>query len=42
MPQSKNIIEVQVDAKSGKIVSTKIETPSDQASEAAADKKLKK
>lgn len=37
-PGTKNITELQVDAKSGKIVSTKIETPKDQAREAAADK----
>jgi uncharacterized membrane protein YkoI len=42
MPNSKNITEVQVDAKTGKIVSTKVETPKDQAKEAAADKKQKK
>jgi len=32
---SKNVTEVQVDAKSGKIVSVKTETPADQAKEAA-------
>jgi hypothetical protein len=37
-PGTRNITELQVDAKSGKIVSTKIETPKDQAEEAAADK----
>ena len=37
LPKSKNIAEVQVDAKTGKIVSNKIETPNDQAKEAAAD-----
>jgi hypothetical protein len=42
MPKSKNITEVQVDAKTGKIVSTEVETPKDQAKEAAADKKKKK
>jgi uncharacterized membrane protein YkoI len=42
MPKSKNIAEIQVDAKTGKIVSTKFETPRDQAKEAAADKKAKK
>jgi hypothetical protein len=36
---SKNITEVQVDAKTGKIVSTKIETPDKQQREAIADKK---
>lgn len=40
--KSKNITEVQVDAKTGKIVSTQVETPKDQAKEAAADKKEKK
>jgi uncharacterized membrane protein YkoI len=39
---TKNTTEVQVDAKTGKIVSTKVETPEDQAKEAAADKKEKK
>jgi len=42
MPKSKNITEVQVDAQTGKIVSTQVETPKDQAKEAAADKKEKK
>ncbi|MDQ6912283.1 MAG: PepSY domain-containing protein [Verrucomicrobiota bacterium] len=42
MPKSTNITEVQVDAKTGKIVSTQVETPKDQAKEAAADKKVKK
>ncbi len=37
-PGTKDITELQVDAKSGKIVSTKIETPNKQAEEAAADK----
>ena len=36
---SKNITEVQVDAKTGKIVSVQVETPKDQAKEAAADKR---
>jgi uncharacterized membrane protein YkoI len=35
----RDITEVQVDAKSGKIVSVKTETPKEQAQEAAADKK---
>ena len=39
MPKSKNITEIQVDAKTGKIASTQVETPKDQAAEAAADKK---
>ncbi|MEY2494661.1 MAG: hypothetical protein QOJ45_1153 [Verrucomicrobiota bacterium] len=38
---TKNITEVQVDAKTGKIVSVKVETPKDQAAEAAADAKKK-
>lgn len=42
MPKSKNITEVQVNAKTGKIVSTQVETPADQAKEAAADKKNSK
>jgi uncharacterized membrane protein YkoI len=36
---SKNITEVQVDAKTGKIVSTKIETPDTERKEAIAEKK---
>ena len=42
VPKSRNVTEVQVDAKSGEIVSTKIETPADQAREARADRKMKK
>jgi type II secretory pathway pseudopilin PulG len=42
LPKSKNITEVQVDAKTGKIVSTQIETPKDQANEPAADRKAEK
>jgi uncharacterized membrane protein YkoI len=38
-PHSKNITEVQVDANSGAIARTHVETPVDQAKEAAADKK---
>ena len=41
-PKSKSITEVQVDAKTGKIVSTQVETPEDQAKESAADKLEKK
>jgi hypothetical protein len=41
-PHSKNITEVQVDAKTGKIAAVEIETPKDQAKEKAADKKEKK
>lgn len=40
-PKSSNVIEVQVDAKKGQIVSTKVETPAEQAKEAKADKLLK-
>jgi hypothetical protein len=42
MPKSRNVTEVQVDAKTGKIVSTQIETPTDQAKEATSDEKAKK
>ena len=42
VPKSKNITEVQVNAKTGKIVSTKVETPEEQAKEAAVDKKNNK
>jgi uncharacterized membrane protein YkoI len=42
MPHSKNITEVQVDAKTGKIVAVEIETPKDQAKEEAVDKKKKR
>ena len=38
-PDTKNITEVQVDAKTGKIASVKIETLKDQATEAAAERK---
>jgi len=41
-PKSKNITEVQVDAKTGKIISTQVETPKAQAKEAEVDKKEKK
>jgi hypothetical protein len=37
-PGTKNITEVQVDAVTGKVVSTKLETQADQAKEAKADK----
>ena len=36
--KSKNITEIMVDAKTGRIVSNKVETPKDQKAEAAADK----
>src|SRR4030088_1215910 len=39
---SKNITEVQVDAKTGKIVSTKIETPDKERQEGIAEKKAGK
>lgn len=41
MPRSRNITEVHVDARSGKIASTRIETPADQAREARDDAKAK-
>jgi hypothetical protein len=42
MPRSKNITEVQVDAKTGKIVSVQVETPQDQAKEGVTDQKNKR
>jgi uncharacterized membrane protein YkoI len=36
---TRDITEILVDAKTGKIISTQTETPRDQAKEAAADKK---
>ena len=42
MPKSRDVTEVQVDAKTGNIVSTQIETPADQAKELTADQKAKK
>jgi len=41
-PHSKNITEVQVDAKTGKVAAGEIETPKNQAKEKAADKEEKK
>ncbi|MGI9088835.1 MAG: PepSY domain-containing protein [Chthoniobacterales bacterium] len=41
-PNSKDIAEVLVDAKTGKIVKMENENPKQQANEAAADKKAKK
>ncbi len=38
---TKNITEVQVDAKTGKIASLQVESPKDQASEVAAEKPKK-
>lgn len=40
-PGTKNVTEVWVDAKTGKIASLNVETPKDQAKEAAADKAKK-
>jgi uncharacterized membrane protein YkoI len=37
-PKSPNVVEVQVDARTGRIVSRKLESPADQAKEAKADK----
>jgi len=37
-PSTRDITEILVDAKTGKIISTQTETPRDQAKEAAADK----
>ena len=37
-PKTQNITGVQVDAKTGKIVSTRMETPSKQAKEAQSEK----
>jgi uncharacterized membrane protein YkoI len=37
-PKNQNITEVQVDAKTGKIVSTQVETPAMQAKEAQSEK----
>jgi hypothetical protein len=41
MPGSRNITEVWVDARTGEVVGTQIETPAEQAKEAAAEKKAK-
>ena len=40
-PHSKNITEVQVDAKTGKIAAVETETPKDQAKEAKRDRTKK-
>src|SRR5258705_877932 len=37
-PKSRDIVEVQVDATNGKVVSRAIETPADQSKEAAKDR----
>lgn len=42
MPKSKNITEVHINALSGKIISVQIETPAQQAKEAAADGRRQK
>ncbi len=41
-PNSPNVTEVQVDAISGKVVSLKVETPADEAKEAAEDQAKEK
>ena len=41
-PGSRDIVEVQVDANSGEVVSTTIETPADEAKEAAKEQPKKK
>jgi uncharacterized membrane protein YkoI len=41
MPGSRNITEVWVDVRTGKVLRTQIETPAEQAKEAAAEKKAK-
>lgn len=41
-PAEKGVTEIQVDAKSGKIVSVKKETPKQEANEAKADKRESK
>jgi uncharacterized membrane protein YkoI len=40
-PGTRNTTEIQVDAKTGKIVSTQVETPGKEAKEAAAEAKEK-
>ena len=42
MPHSKDITEVQVDAKTGEIAAVEVETPEQQAKEAEEDKAGKK
>ena len=42
MPKSKNITEVHINALTGKIISVQIETPAQQAKEAAADRSRQK
>ena len=38
MPKTKNITEIHINALTGKIISVQIETPAQQAKEAAADR----
>ena len=42
MPKSKNITEVHIDALTGNVMSVQIETPAQQAKEAAADRSQKR
>ena len=42
MPNSKDIAEVHIDARTGAVVAVNIETPAQQAQEAAAEKKQAK
>ena len=39
MPNSRNITEVHIEAKTGKVMSVQVETPAQQAAEAVADRK---
>lgn len=41
-PSTRDITEVLVDAKTGKIISTQSESPADQAQEAATDRKMRR
>ena len=41
MPGSRNITEVWIDVRTGEVLSSQIETPAEQAKEAAAEKKAK-
>ena len=42
MPDSKDIAEVHIDVRTGAVVAVNIETPAEQAKEAAAEKKQAK
>lgn len=42
MPNSKNVAEVHIEASTGKVISVQVETPEQQADEAAADRKKTK